>query len=48
MRSDFLFKALFKHSQRHTAGMLATIIIPIVKAGKSEVKSPRAWSVPIE
>ena len=39
---------LFKHSQRRAAGRLATIIIPIVKAGKSEVQRLRAWSVAIE
>lgn len=46
--SDFLFKVMFKHSQRLTAGRFATIIIAIVKAGKSEVQRLRAWSVPME
>lgn len=46
--SDFLFKALFKHSQRHTAGRLATVIIPIAKGGKSEVQRLKAWSAPTD
>lgn len=48
MCSDFLFKAQFKHSQHHTAGRLATVIIPIVKGGKSEVQRLKAWSLPTD
>lgn len=29
MSSDFVFKALLKHSQRYTDGRLATTIIPL-------------------
>lgn len=45
--TDFLFRALFKHSQHHTAGRLATVIISIAKAGKMRCRL-RAWSVPVE